>query len=83
MRHLGRHGPWLLQDQGQAARRDAHGTVGLPHATMALYNAWCDRVPVYVEFGNIRDVQMRRPGVEWNHTAQDVGILVRDYPALK
>jgi acetolactate synthase I/II/III large subunit len=46
---------------------------------MALYNAWCDRVPVYVVVGNIRDVRMRRPSVEWNHTAQDVGILVRDY----
>jgi len=57
----------------------AHGTVGLQHATMALYNAWCDRVPVYVVVGNVRDVQMRRPGIEWNHTAQDVGILARDY----
>jgi acetolactate synthase I/II/III large subunit len=57
----------------------AHGTVGLQHATMALYNAWCDRVPVYVVVGNIRDVQMRRPGVEWNHTAQDVGVIARDY----
>src|SRR5215467_8711699 len=26
----------------------AHGTVGLQHASMALYNAWCDRVPVYL-----------------------------------
>src|SRR5262249_23371058 len=24
----------------------AHGTVGLQHAAMAVYNAWCDRVPV-------------------------------------
>jgi acetolactate synthase I/II/III large subunit len=57
----------------------AHGTVGLQHATMAMYNAWCDRVPVYVVVGNVRDVQMRRPGIEWNHTAQDVGIICRDY----
>ena len=35
----------------------AHGTVGLQHATMALYNAWCDRVPVYVVVGNIADAQ--------------------------
>jgi acetolactate synthase I/II/III large subunit len=56
----------------------AHGTVGLQHATMAMYNAWCDRVPVYVVVGNVRDVQMRRPGIEWNHTAQDVGIICRD-----
>ena len=57
----------------------AHGTVGLHHATMALYNAWCDRVPVYVVIGNIMDVQMRRPGIEWNHSAQDPAAVVRDY----
>jgi acetolactate synthase I/II/III large subunit len=57
----------------------AHGTVGLHHATMALYNAWCDRVPVYVVIGNIQDVQLRRPGIEWNHSAQDPAAVVRDY----
>src|ERR1700732_333888 len=31
----------------------AHGTVGLQHAAMAIYNAYCDRVPVYVIFGNL------------------------------
>src|SRR5665213_1864303 len=25
----------------------SHGTVGLQHASMAIYNAFCDRVPVY------------------------------------
>jgi acetolactate synthase I/II/III large subunit len=29
----------------------AHGTVGLQHASMALYNAFCDKVPVYVMIG--------------------------------
>ena len=57
----------------------AHGTVGLHHATMALYNAWCDRVPVYVVIGNIEDVQLRRPGIEWNHSAQDPAAVVRDF----
>ena len=57
----------------------AHGTVGLHHATMALYNAWCDRVPVYCVIGNVFDAQMRRPGIEWNHTAQDAAAIVRDY----
>src|ERR1700759_2251453 len=57
----------------------AHGTVGLQHATMAMYNAWCDRVPVYVVVGNVRDVQRGRPGIEWNPTAQDVGVIPRDY----
>src|SRR4029078_8113286 len=57
----------------------AHGTVGLHHATVSLYNAWCDRVPVYVVIGNIADVQARRPGIEWNHSAQDAAVVVRDY----
>ena len=57
----------------------AHGTVGLHHATMALYNAWCDRVPVYMVIGNIYDSQMRRPGIEWNHTAQDAAAMARDF----
>ncbi len=57
----------------------AHGTVGLHHATMALYNSWCDRVPVYVVIGNIMDVQLRRPGIEWNHSAQDPAAVARDF----
>ena len=39
----------------------AHGTVGLQHASMAIYNAWCDRVPVYVILGNTLDATMRYP----------------------
>ncbi len=57
----------------------AHGTVGLHHATMALYNAWCDRVPVYMMIGNISDALMRRPGIEWNHSAQDPALIARDF----
>src|SRR5580765_7489688 len=29
-----------------------HGSVGVQHAAMAIYNAWCDRVPVIVLGGN-------------------------------
>ena len=42
-----------------------HGTVGLQHAAMAMYNAWCDRVPVYVLIGNIIEADKRAPGAEW------------------
>ncbi len=56
-----------------------HGTVGLQHATMALYNAYCDRVPVYVVGGNGANAEMRRPGVEWIHTAQDAAAICRDF----
>jgi thiamine pyrophosphate-dependent acetolactate synthase large subunit-like protein len=57
----------------------AHGTVGLQHAAMAIYNAYCDRVPVYVIFGNIANAVTRRPGVEWAHSVQDGASLVRDF----
>ncbi len=56
-----------------------HGTVGLQHASMALYNAWCDRVPVYLMIGNILDGDKRAPGVEWTHSAIDPAALVRDF----
>ncbi len=56
-----------------------HGTVGLQHATMAIYNAWCDRAPMMIFSGNGLRSDTRRPGVEWNHSVQDPGNLVRDY----
>jgi acetolactate synthase I/II/III large subunit len=56
----------------------AHGTVGLQHAAMAIYNAWCDRVPVYIILGNYADAATRR-GAEWYHGAQDIAAMVRDY----
>ena len=56
-----------------------HGTVGLQHAAMAIYNAYCDRVPVYVIAGNSLDATLRRPGVEWSHSVQDAAAMVRDY----
>jgi thiamine pyrophosphate-dependent acetolactate synthase large subunit-like protein len=56
-----------------------HGTVGLQHAAMAIYNAWCDRVPIAIIGGNTLDAPMRRPGVEWIHTVQDAAVIVRDY----
>lgn len=57
----------------------AHGTVGLQHASMALYNAWCDRVPVYMVIGNILDATKRANAVEWAHAVQDAVAMVRDY----
>jgi len=57
----------------------AHGTVGLQHASMAIYNAWADRVPVYLLLGNILDVAYRRSVVEWTHSVQDAVAMVRDY----
>ena len=56
-----------------------HGVVGLQHATMAIYNAWCDRVPVLVIGGNDLDAAHRPPLVPTFHSAQDINAIVRDY----
>ena len=57
----------------------AHGTVGLQHASMAIYNAYADRVPVYIILGNIQDINYRRGDVEWAHSVQDAAAMVRDF----
>ena len=57
----------------------AHGTVGLQHAAMAVYNAYVARSPVFIILGNHLDAEERRPGVEWSHSAQDASAMVRDY----
>jgi thiamine pyrophosphate-dependent acetolactate synthase large subunit-like protein len=57
-----------------------HSNVGLMHATMAIYNAWADRVPVLVlgATGPV-DAAKRRPWIDWLHTAQDQGALIRNF----
>src|SRR6476659_5007178 len=57
-----------------------HSNVGLFHATMAIFNAWCDRMPVLVlgATGPV-DAPKRRPWIDWIHTARDQGALVRPY----
>ncbi len=56
-----------------------HGVVGLQHATMAIYNAWCDRVPLITIGGTDLDAAYRAPGVPTYHAAQDINAIVRDY----
>jgi acetolactate synthase I/II/III large subunit len=58
-----------------------HGSVGLQHAAMAIYNAWCDRVPVIVVGGNELDASKPERGKDIisMHSAQDVNALVRDF----
>jgi thiamine pyrophosphate-dependent acetolactate synthase large subunit-like protein len=57
----------------------AHGTVGLQHASMAIYNAYADRVPLIVVLGNILDINYRRGSADWYHSVQDAAAMVRDY----
>lgn len=57
-----------------------HSNVGLMHASMAVFNAWCDRVPVLMLGATGPwDAARRRPWIDWIHTVADQGALVRDY----
>jgi thiamine pyrophosphate-dependent acetolactate synthase large subunit-like protein len=57
-----------------------HDVVGLQHATMAIYNAWCDRAPMLILGGTgPRSKARRRPWIDWIHNAADHADLVRDY----
>ena len=57
-----------------------HSNVGLMHGTMAIFNAWCDRVPMLILGATGPwDAAKRRPWIDWLHTASDQGALVRDY----
>lgn len=57
-----------------------HNVVGLQHATMAIYNAWCDRIPIILLGGTgPMSYTKRRPGSDWVHTALVQGNLIRDF----
>ena len=57
-----------------------HSNVGLMHATMSIFNAWCDRRPMLIigATGPV-DAHKRRPWIDWVHTSKDQGALIRDY----
>jgi len=57
-----------------------HSNVGLMHGSMAIFNAWCDRQPMLImgATGPV-DAALRRPWIDWLHTAQDQGGLVRNF----
>lgn len=65
---------------GQPMVAILHDVVGLQHASMAIYNAWCDRIPVILIGGTgPMSYTRRRPGSDWVHTALVQGNLVRDF----
>ncbi len=57
-----------------------HSNVGLMHGSMAIFDAWVDRVPVIVlgATGPV-DANKRRPWIDWIHTVQDQAALVRHF----
>ncbi|MBT2228179.1 thiamine pyrophosphate-binding protein [Nonomuraea sp. NEAU-A123] len=57
-----------------------HSNVGLMHAAMAIYNAYCDRAPmVLIGATGPLDAAKRRPWIDWVHTSADQAAIVRHY----
>src|SRR6185295_4208470 len=72
------HGYWKASGEMMAAA--LHSNVGLMHASMAVFDAWCDRAPALIMGATGPwDAMKRRPWIDWIHTCSDQGALVRDY----
>ncbi len=72
------HGYAKVADRPMAAA--LHSNVGLMNGSMGVFNAWCDRAPMLILGANgAVDAALRRPWIEWIHTSQDQGALVRDF----
>ena len=65
--------------EGKPVAIAVHGTVGMQHAAMAVYDAFADHSPVYMILGNTQDATRRGGEVGWVHSAQDPAALVRDF----
>jgi len=64
---------------GQIMATGLHDIVGLQHASMAIFNAWCDRTPILnLGGGGPLDTTNRR-STDWVHTALVQGNAVREY----
>ena len=50
------------------------------HASMPIFNAWCDRTPVLILGATGPwDAAKRRPWIDWIHTCADQAALVRNF----
>src|SRR5262245_18673970 len=57
-----------------------HNLVGLLHATMAIYYAYIDRVPIFIMGATgPMDEGKRRPHIDWTHSALVQGNAIRDF----
>ena len=72
------HGYAKVTERPMAAA--VHANVGLMHATMAIYDAFTDRVPMLIlgATGPV-DAAKRRPWIDWIHTSADQGALIRHF----
>ncbi|MDB5572341.1 MAG: Acetolactate synthase large subunit [Hyphomicrobiales bacterium] len=71
------HGYAKATDEPMAAI--VHSNVGLMHGHMAIFNAFCDRKPLFLMGATgPMDAHQRRPWIDWIHTSSDQAAIVRD-----
>ena len=71
------HGYAKIEGKPMAAMM--HDTVGLQHASMAIYNAYADRVPIFLITPSAPDLRTRKTMVQFVHSVQDGAAIVRDF----
>jgi thiamine pyrophosphate-dependent acetolactate synthase large subunit-like protein len=72
------HGYYKASGRMMAAA--LHSNVGLMHASMSVFDAWCDRAPVLILGATGPwDAAKRRPWIDWIHTCSDQAALIRDF----
>ncbi len=64
---------------GKPMATGLHNVVGLQHAAMAIFTAWCDRTPILNLGGGGPQNATNRRSTDWVHTALVQGALVRDF----
>lgn len=64
---------------GEIMATGLHDIVGLQHASMNLFNAWCDRTPVFNLGGGGPLNTTNRRSTDWVHTALVQGNMVREF----
>ncbi len=64
---------------GEIMATGLHDIVGLQHASMNLFNAWCDRTPVLNLGGGGPFDTINRRSTDWVHTALVQGNMVREF----
>lgn len=66
--------------RGKPMAAIVHNVVGLLHAPLAVYYAYIDRCPVFLMGATgPMDEKLRRPFIDWIHTAFAQGSAIRDY----
>src|SRR5207237_7614105 len=64
---------------GEIMAAGLHDIVGLQHACMAIFNAWCDRTPILNLGGGGPQSTTHRRSTDWVHTAPVQGHMVREF----